>query len=210
MSMAPGTGPPGQPDVDPEWAAESNLTRILTVSTIVHIITFVLICLRLYARVFVLRKPAMDDLFIVGAYVSRRFGGLTELICFIVQGYHGLGRHQQTLSVSDLAAINQAVYYQTIISAVIAFALLKVSIALFLLRLGKNNAWFRRTLWALIAFIVVYSLFAFFSFIFRCSPVSGAWNTTIDAKFYSWTFFVGTALANTGMFTHFQEEMNSY
>jgi hypothetical protein len=131
------------------------------------------------------------------------------LICFIVQGYHGLGRHQQTLSVSDLVAIDQAVYYQTIISAVTAFALLKVSIALFLLRLGKNNAWFRRTLWAAISFIVVYSLFAFSSFIFRCSPVSGAWDHTINAKCYSWTFFVGTALANTGKFIHFQQRAGS-
>jgi hypothetical protein len=57
--------------MDPEWAAESNLTRILAVSAIVHIITFVFVCLRLYARVFVLRKPAVDDLLIVGAYVSN-------------------------------------------------------------------------------------------------------------------------------------------
>jgi hypothetical protein len=70
MSMATTTGPSGQPAMEPEWAAESNLTRILAVSTIVHIVTFVLVCLRLYARGFVLRKPATDDILIVGAYVN--------------------------------------------------------------------------------------------------------------------------------------------
>jgi len=55
--------------MDPEWAAQSNLTRILAISAIVHIVTAIVVGLRLYARVFVLRKPAIDDLFIVGAYV---------------------------------------------------------------------------------------------------------------------------------------------
>lgn len=55
--------------MDPEWAAESNLTRILAISAIVHVITAIVVGLRLYARVFVLRKPAIDDIFIVGAYV---------------------------------------------------------------------------------------------------------------------------------------------
>jgi hypothetical protein len=132
---------------------------------------------------------------------------VTELVSFIIQGYHGLGRHQQTLSESDLAAINQAVFFQSLIAAIVAYALLKISIALFLLRLGKNNTWFRRTLWAVIAFIVVYTLFAFFSFTFRCSPVSGAWDTTINAKCYSWTFFVGTALTNTGKYIHFLHDI---
>lgn len=52
MSMATTTGPSGQPAMEPEWSAESNLTRILAVSTFVHFVTFVLVCLRLYARVF--------------------------------------------------------------------------------------------------------------------------------------------------------------
>lgn len=124
------------------------------------------------------------------------------MVSFIVGGYHGLGRHQQTLSADDLAGIDHAVYVQTLIAAVVGFALLKVSIAIFLLRLGGNTAWFRRTLWATVAFITVYTLFAFFSFTFRCWPISGVWDKTINAKCYSWTFFVGTALLNTCKYLH--------
>lgn len=129
------------------------------------------------------------------------------MISFIIQGYHGLGRHQQTLTESDLAGMNEAVYYQSLISAITAFGLLKVSIALFLLRIGKNSPWFSRTLWSLIVFVVAYTIFGFFTFAFRCSPVSGAWNTTIGAKCYSWTFFVGTALANTGEYLHARRDI---
>ncbi len=68
--MAPVTEPSGQPVMDPKWAAETNLPRILAISAIVHIITAVIVGLRLYARVFLLRKPAVDDILIVGAYVS--------------------------------------------------------------------------------------------------------------------------------------------
>jgi hypothetical protein len=68
--MAPESRPPGQPVWDAEWAAENNLPRILAISAVAHIVTAVFVFLRLYARFFVLRKPAKDDIFIMGAYVS--------------------------------------------------------------------------------------------------------------------------------------------
>lgn len=79
MSMAPESRPSGQPVLDPEWAAENNLPRILAISAIAHIVTAAVVFLRLYARFFVLRKPAKDDMFIIGAYVSISRGQLPTL-----------------------------------------------------------------------------------------------------------------------------------
>jgi hypothetical protein len=94
---------------------------------------------------------------------------------------------------------NQAGWYESVIATIFALGLLKISIALFLLRLG-NSKWCSRSLWTLIALVSAYSIFALVSFIVRCLPVAGAWDTFIKSKCYSWEFFLGTALANTSKF----------
>ena len=67
----------------------------------------------------------------------------------ILQGYHGLGRHTKTISKKDLQTFDKIGFFQSMISALTALGLLKISIALFLLRLSKNK-WYSRSLWALI------------------------------------------------------------
>ena len=70
-------------------------------------------------------------------------------ICFVVEGYHGLGRHSKVVSKADLVVFEKASFCQSIISAIAALGMLKISIAFFLLRLSKNK-WYSRSLWALI------------------------------------------------------------
>jgi predicted membrane metal-binding protein len=84
-------------------------------------------------------------------------------ICFVLQGYHGLGRHTLTISKPDMVAFDHIGFAQSVISAIGALGLLKISIALFLLRLSKNR-WYTRSLWALIGMFCAY-----FSFLFGTS-----------------------------------------
>ena len=52
-----------------QWAAESNLTRILAVTGTIHALALLCVGLRVYARVNLLRSPGRDDAAIVVASV---------------------------------------------------------------------------------------------------------------------------------------------
>ena len=68
---------------DPQWAAESNLVRILAVTGVFHFFALTSVGLRLYVRIGLLRSPGRDDVAmvlavvcmppIVMAYSFRRF-----------------------------------------------------------------------------------------------------------------------------------------
>jgi hypothetical protein len=74
------------------------------------------------------------------------FGGW---LCFVLQGYYGLGRHTKTISKSDFMVYQKISFIQAIVSAIGALGMLKISIALFLLRLSQNM-WYLRSLWTMI------------------------------------------------------------
>jgi hypothetical protein len=147
--------------MDPQWAAESNLARILLLTGIIHVLALLSVGLRLYARIGLLRTPGRDDAAVVAAAVSSPscprvtisntnevlgFGGW---LCFVVQGYYGLGRHTKTISKSDFMVYQKISFIQAIVSAIGALGMLKISIALFLLRLSQNM-WYLRSLWTMI------------------------------------------------------------
>lgn len=79
------------------------------------------------------------------------FGGW---LCFVLQGLHGLGRHQRIIDPLDLIQMNHVGFWQSIISATGAMALLKVSIALNLLRLSPSR-WYTWSLWSSIGMIIL-------------------------------------------------------
>jgi hypothetical protein len=62
--------PSPQADLDPEWAAQSNLLRFLVLTGIFNILALISVVLRLYARIGILRTPGRDDFVIVLAAVS--------------------------------------------------------------------------------------------------------------------------------------------
>ncbi|KAF1937116.1 hypothetical protein EJ02DRAFT_458977 [Clathrospora elynae] len=184
--------PSAQPALDPQWAAQSNLPRILAVTGVIHILALISVGLRLYCRIGLLRSPGKDDVVIVAAAL----GALGGWICFILQGYCGLGRHTKTISQDDLQKFDHIAFSQSIISAIGALGLLKISIALFLLRLSKNK-WYSRSLWALILFVSVYSVGAWLTFFLRCRPMSGFWDRNPLAMCYTINLFMKVAMVNT-------------
>lgn len=64
------TAPSSQADLDPQWAAQSNLTRFLALTGVFHILALISVGLRLYARIGLLKTPGRDDYVIVLAAVS--------------------------------------------------------------------------------------------------------------------------------------------
>lgn len=76
------TAPSSQADLDPQWAAQSNLTRFLALTGVFHILALISVGLRLYARICLLKTPGRDDYVIVLAVVSTRpLLAITDLQC---------------------------------------------------------------------------------------------------------------------------------
>ncbi|GKT88584.1 integral membrane protein [Colletotrichum tofieldiae] len=135
--------------LDPEWAAESNTARILAVVTIFHVLALLFVGLRMYARVFVVKAQGWDDLMIVLSALCASGGW----IIFVIQANYGLGKHYKTIAEYDYMMFQKVGFWQSIISAGLAFMWLKISIALNLLRLSKNmtrRKWYKWALWVMI------------------------------------------------------------
>ena len=79
----------------------------------------------------------------------------------------------------------------------LSLGLLKISIALNLLRLSKIT-WYFWTLWALIAFITIYSVAGAIPNILKCYPTRGIWETNIGAVCMSSQTYITYGLVNTG------------
>ncbi len=60
--------------IDPAFAAESNVPRIIGVLTVFHFLAWVFVGMRIYTRLVLLRSPGWDDLFIVLGSVRLFFG----------------------------------------------------------------------------------------------------------------------------------------
>lgn len=65
---------------------------------------------------------------------------------YLYKGFHGLGRHIEFISNPDQSKLSEASFWQVIISSCLGMALLKISIALNLLRLSPSR-WYTWCLW---------------------------------------------------------------
>ncbi|OHE93931.1 hypothetical protein CORC01_10830 [Colletotrichum orchidophilum] len=163
---------------NPARAAESNTTRILAVVTTFHVVALFFVGLRVYARVLVVKARGWDDLMMV---FSALFA-LGGWIIFVIQANHGLGKHYNTIAEQDYMMFQKVGFWQSIVSAGLAFMWLKLSIALNLLRLSENmtqRKWYKWTLWIMIGVTCVYCVGGTLPFFLMCRPMEGYWDKTI-------------------------------
>jgi hypothetical protein len=185
-------GPPGLPDLTEAQEAESNLPRIIAVVAVFHALALVFVGVRLYIRFIVLKAPKLDDALMILATI----GAIGGMICFILEAPRGIGRHLQTLSDEDYNMIRRLNFIYILCCVATCFSLLKVSIALSLLRLSRTR-WYVYSLYTLIGFIACYTIVAFGSILAYCSPIEGNWDDTVDAKCYSIDLYITFAILNT-------------
>ncbi|CAK7205539.1 hypothetical protein SEUCBS139899_008316 [Sporothrix eucalyptigena] len=175
-----------------EYAAESRLPVILGVLTTFFIIALIVVCLRIYVRTIVTHSFGADDILIICAILCQ-FGGW---VAILVQSRHGLGRHQSTLDTETLEVFNHASFWGNVIEIAVGTMFIKLAIAANLLRLCSNR-WYTIALWFIIALTIAYELVAFLFFFLNCKPVSGNWDTSVNAKCASLNTIVIFGLVNT-------------
>ncbi|CAM1508822.1 Fc.00g025610.m01.CDS01 [Cosmosporella sp. VM-42] len=198
-------------DLDPAYVAESNLPRILGVSSVLFFLAAIFVALRMYVRLRIVRSVGRDDWTMAACLVFTCSGW----IIFVIQSFHGLGRHFDTISPEDKIKFAHVGFWQSILSAATAMGLLKISIALNLLRLSHSR-WYSWPLWGSIgtvftynslpepsqsnddaAFVSAYSLWGWLGFLLHCFPMAKHWDASIPGTCYSIKVFVNTALVNT-------------
>ncbi|KAM7219675.1 hypothetical protein V8F06_004888 [Rhypophila decipiens] len=171
---------PTRPPVDPARAAESNEKLFLSIICVFSSLSLVTALLRFYSRAVLVRSFGRDDVFMVLAVLCA-IGGL---ITWCITTRVGYGRHQDTISRADYLVLLETQFVQSVVEASFAFGFLKISIALSLLRFGRSR-WYRTTLWCLIGFTCIYTLFAFGTFLTFCQPISAQWDRSVPYKCYN-------------------------
>ncbi|GJC90464.1 hypothetical protein ColLi_13302 [Colletotrichum liriopes] len=157
---------------DAEWAAESNTRQILTVVTIFNFLALGCVGARLYARVWVIKAPHMDDWMMILAAICSVGGGW---VVFVIQAQYGLGKHYRTIDPADYVKFQHAAFFSVIVSSAAGMMFLKVSIALNLLRLSPSR-WYQWSLWATIALNI------FTDVVLATLPVPIVWSLQMKLK----------------------------
>ncbi|CAI7570156.1 unnamed protein product [Penicillium pancosmium] len=129
--MAPSTGSTGT-DSNTEW--QNNLPRILVVQTIFTFLAILAVGLRLYVRIKLIKNTGADDWTMLIAALCA-LGGW---ILWVFEGTHGLGHSDAWFAEGngDAIKVSQGSFWQVIIDSALGIAMLKISIALNLLRLS--------------------------------------------------------------------------
>jgi hypothetical protein len=116
---------------------------------------------------------------------------------FIVQGFHGLGRHIDLVKPADFIIFQEAGWAQAISTHQVGLGLLKISIALNLMRLSTWR-WYIWCLWISIGFVTAYTLAMVMVLLLYCKPLYAYWDTTVvNAQCMNLDDFLNAGLANT-------------
>ncbi|KAI9931517.1 hypothetical protein ASPWEDRAFT_25609 [Aspergillus wentii DTO 134E9] len=182
-----------QPQMSPEYLAQSQQTTLKAVMWIVSLIPLVVVCLRLYVRVFMKRVFGWDDFIVVIA---------TGLLIAYAAVCHaaadaGLGRHiayvaqnpKNVTQVALLCDIGESL-------AIMACSLGKTSFAVTLLRIVVKRWMVALLLFIIITMNIVTILAALFVFV-QCEDPRHLWDPSTPSKCWPtdvWTnyaLFVG-------------------
>ncbi|KAK3174183.1 hypothetical protein OEA41_001427 [Lepraria neglecta] len=147
-----------------------------------------LVVSRLASRLTTGRKLGPDDYAIVASLVFSIGVGISN--CIAVE--YGSGKRSIDLSPHDLHIALQITYKFTI-------NLTKTSICLLYLRIfsTEDKARFRRTVYIVMAYVLLYAVASIIGTIFECTPVPRIWNKTIPGTCINLTaFWYANAAAN--------------
>ncbi|KAJ5770960.1 uncharacterized protein N7511_003011 [Penicillium nucicola] len=134
-------------------------------------LTFCVLCLRLFARVYVLGKMGLDDYLIIGAcLLAWAFIAVT-----IVAVKNGLGTHYVDTDKTKLIDYAFAVWLSSMFYLA-CLGFVKTSVLWFYTRLGDR--YLTRLSWIMIGVIAAQAISFVLVAAFQCQPVSKAWAST--------------------------------
>ncbi|KAI9930819.1 hypothetical protein MW887_011577 [Aspergillus wentii] len=172
MSKTPAAPPP--PGVTPNFDnPDGSEYEIYSISIALCSTATVVLLLRLYTRVAILRGLSSDDLCCVMGQICAWIFAILSILN-IKNGY---GVHIWDLYADKLKPFKQ---YDLAEEGIYALGVwfVKTSILLFYLRLSPEKR-FRQMTFAIMAFVAVYSILSIFLFTFGCNPIAAQWDMTL-------------------------------
>ncbi|OOQ81518.1 integral membrane protein PTH11-like protein [Penicillium brasilianum] len=153
------------------------------------VLTFFVLVLRLFARIYVLGKMGLDDYLIVGACcLSWAFIAVT-----IIAVENGLGQHYEYTDKTKLVAYAHAVWLSSMFYLA-CLGFVKTSVLWFYTRLGDR--YLTRISYIMIGVIVCQATSFVLVAAFQCQPISKAWTGAAGGKCVNINIFY---LANAGL-----------
>ncbi|KAL7755370.1 hypothetical protein ACKLNR_015127 [Fusarium oxysporum f. sp. zingiberi] len=181
-------------NTNPERVAESQTALIIGVIAAVNLLALVVVAARTYTRLAISKSPGAQDVLMVLSACT----GLVGTIILFMQIPYGLGKHTDTIQRPDYATFGKYSFIHTVVSLLGGIGLLKIAIALELIKYNGNSwRWYNITLWCLIAFVIAYTFEAWISFILFCKPVAKQWDRSLEGSCYPVSMFVAFGLANS-------------
>ncbi|OCL15155.1 hypothetical protein AOQ84DRAFT_279533 [Glonium stellatum] len=144
------------------------ITRNLNIALLS--ISLVILTVRLYVRLWMIRSPGLDDVFAVLAWCTLVALSALE----ISETTHGAGRQMITVEPQDLARFFSILPTMQLLYFTSA-GLVRLSIVAFLPRLNKEAS-FKKLVWALETATSVVTIVCFCILLFECKPVRDLWN----------------------------------
>ncbi|KAE8377969.1 hypothetical protein BDV26DRAFT_304708 [Aspergillus bertholletiae] len=177
LSTIPVAPPP--PGVTPNFDnPDGSKYEITSVSIAMCSSATIVLLLRLYTRLYLLKTYGLDDFFCSMGLICAWIFAILSLIN-IKNGY---GMHVWDLHLDKLTPFKKQ--YDLAEEDIYALGVwfVKTAILLFYLRLNPDKR-FRQMTWAILGFVAFYSLLSILIFTLGCRPVQAMWDVTItDAK----------------------------
>ncbi|KAI7305327.1 hypothetical protein KC315_g14736, partial [Hortaea werneckii] len=153
-----------------EFSGHASQRSIYDTTIVFTVLACLVVALRLYTRLFIVRRSGWDDAFICIACILSVAMGVS--IC--KQANYGMGIHQATLDSSNVR--NAFAWFWNFIWLYYAsLACTKLSILLQYLRIFPHTH-FTRACYVLLCIVVVWGIWAVFSGMFTCVPVAKFWT----------------------------------
>ncbi|KAL4926795.1 uncharacterized protein BDV17DRAFT_299392 [Aspergillus undulatus] len=146
--------------VNGEIDYSTQAPKILAISGVLTGLSLVVVALRCYVRVFILRRfYAEDSIMVVCGICCIGF-----MACLIGESKVGMGQYMAAIEAqSHRGKLSQWIWWRSLI-VVLGISLVKVSVGLFLLRFTTQRKWLR---WFIVG---------------SCVPVRAAWDSELRKK----------------------------
>lgn len=174
------------PDPNAPLPLANHKSTMFGVTITFHVLSWIFVGFRLHTRLRILRRPGLDDAFVVVAALFN----LASLIAFLGGTRYGLGHHLiYTLNLfrptMHWLYVSNATYHT-------CTCFIKISLLLQLLRLYREGP--RRKICIILLGIVIIwgSAFMFMAWV-PCFPVSGFWDRTMIPPAKCYGFGYGSA-----------------
>ncbi|OJD34915.1 uncharacterized protein BKCO1_20000153 [Diplodia corticola] len=157
---------------------ESQGPMVVTISVVFAVITFIIMSLRLWARIYIVQRVGYDDILIsIGALLAWAF-----VVVTILSVQHGLGSHYvdvEPRGIQNMITYSQIVWLSSIFyNACLGF--IKTSVLALYMRLGDRTL--RRMAIIITCIVAAQASAHVIVCIFQCSPVSAAYDLAVTKK----------------------------